>query len=106
VGAASLGARRGIGGGVCTKTGVDMNGPRCVSSEASERLAEAWFDAPEAALWLATEILSLEVCLRTVVSRAKAALLHRLAEKVQDLHSRFATLLHSTTFLRAHHVQI
>jgi hypothetical protein len=75
VAAASLGARRGIGGGVCTKTGVDMDGRRSVLSEASVSPVEAWFDAPVAALWLAAKILVLKVRVPSVVSRAKITLL-------------------------------
>ena len=73
--AASLGARRGIGGGVCRKTGVDMDGRRSVLSEASVSPVEAWFDAPVAALWLAAKILVLKVRVPSVVSRAKITLL-------------------------------
>ena len=46
---ASPGARRGIGGDVCSRTGVDMGGPRYAMSEASASRVGALLDAPGAA---------------------------------------------------------
>jgi hypothetical protein len=93
VAGASLGARRGTDGDVCTKTGVDTDGRMCASKEASASPEEALLDALEVALCLATEIMSLEGCNRCRSSRAKTVPGDRPAEKVQDLYSRFATLL-------------
>lgn len=104
--AASFGARRGIGGGVCTRTGVDMDGRRSVLPEASVSLVEALFDAPVAALWLAAKILLLKVRSICGFTRQDNPTLTALAEKlrISILVSRRSYL--STTFLRAHHVQV
>jgi hypothetical protein len=103
---ASLGAQRGIGGGACTKTGVDMGGQNFASLEASASLVEALLDARGAALCLATVILPLEGCLEGVVHapRQRPVTAWQKKFKISILVSRRCYI--STTFLRAHHVQV
>jgi hypothetical protein len=103
---ASLGAQRGIGGDACTKTGADMGGRKCASSEALKSLVEALLDARGVALCLATVILPLEGCLEDVVHAPRQYLVTARQKKfrISILVSRHCYI--STTLLRAHHVQV
>ena len=105
--AGSLVARRGIGGGACTKIGVDLGDGQFGFWGASMSLAVALFDALEAASSLATRLLPFGAVVCGLVHAPRWIYPHRSAEKVRDLGISFrdATTL-ITTFLRAHHVQV
>jgi DNA-binding transcriptional LysR family regulator len=99
VAAESLGARRGIGGDACTRTGADMGGRRCEGSAASMSLVAAGFGVLVVALLLAARLLAFGGVLSTRGSRRDdlRSPPHFSAKKSQISHCYFATLQHSHT---------